>query len=57
MDGPIFNLMFFLEFNEKTLMGNFRCLYAEYGEWRETVFQVIRNIRVMKENEEAKANE
>ncbi|WP_236896144.1 MULTISPECIES: hypothetical protein [Clostridium] len=57
MDGPIFNLMFFLELDEKTLMGNFRCLYAEYGEWRETVFQVIRNIRVMKENEEAKANE
>lgn len=38
-------------------MGNFRCLYAEYGEWRQAVFQVIRNIRVMKENEEAKANE
>jgi len=50
MDGYTCNLMFFLEFESKTLMGTFRCSYEEYGEWRDTVFQIIKTIRVIKED-------
>jgi len=45
---PLCNLMFFLEFEGKTLMGTFSCPYAEYGEWRDIAFQVIKTIRVIK---------
>lgn len=50
MDGPICNIMFFLEFERKTLIGTFRCSYEEYGEWRDTAFQIIKTIKVIKED-------
>lgn len=50
MDGPICNIMFFLEFESKTLIGTFRCSYEEYGEWRDTAFQIIKTIKVIKED-------
>ena len=51
IDDYIYNLMFFLEFKEKTLMGTFSCLYKEYQDWRDVAFQVINTVRVIKENE------
>jgi len=50
IEGPLCNLMFFLEFEGKALMGTFSCPYAEYGEWRYIAFQVIKTIRVIKED-------
>jgi len=50
IDEPLCNLMFFLEFEGKILMGTFSCLYVEYGEWRDTTFEIIKTIRVIKEN-------
>lgn len=50
-DGPLCNLMFSLEFKGKALMGTFSCLYDEYEEWREIAFQIIKTIRVIKEDE------
>ena len=50
IDGPLCNLMFFLEFEGKTLMGTFSCPYAEYGGWRDIAFEVIKTIRVIKED-------
>lgn len=52
IDDFIYNLMFFLEFKEKTLMGTFSCLYKDYKDWRDVAFQVIRSIKVEKENGE-----
>lgn len=49
---PLYNLMFFLEFENKALMGTFSCPYDEYEEWREIAFQVIKTIRVIKEGDE-----
>lgn len=50
VDEPLCNLMFFFEFEGKALMGTFSCPYAEYEEWRDIAFQVIKNIRVIKED-------
>ncbi len=49
IDEFVYNLMFFLEFEEKTLMGTFSCLYKDYQEWREVAYQVINTVRVIKE--------
>ena len=50
IDEPLCNLMFFLEFEGKILMGTFSCPYAEYGEWRDTIFEIIKTIKVIKED-------
>ena len=50
IDEPLCNLMFFLEFEGKILMGTFCCPYEEYGEWRECIFEVIKSIRVRRED-------
>ena len=42
--------MFFLEFEGKISMGTFSCPYAEYEEWRDIAFKVIKTIRVIKED-------
>ncbi|MBW6410329.1 hypothetical protein [Clostridium weizhouense] len=50
IDDSLYNIMFFLEFEGKTLMGTFSCLYSECQQWRECAFQVIKTIRIMKED-------
>ncbi|MBI6871345.1 hypothetical protein [Clostridium aciditolerans] len=42
-------MKFFLEFEEKTLMGTFSCLYKDYEDWRDVAYQVINTVRVVKE--------
>lgn len=49
IDVAIYNLMFFLEFKGKTVMGTFCCIYDEYKNWRDIAFQVMKTIRVSKE--------
>ena len=50
IDDFIYNLMFFLEFKEETIMGTFSCRYKEHKEWREVAFQILETIRVIKED-------
>ncbi len=50
IDDFIYNLMFFIEINEKSLMGTFSCLYKDYKEWRDIAFQMINTLRVIKED-------
>ena len=52
IDDFLYNLIFLLEFEEKTLMGTFSCLYKNYDNWRDVAFQVINTIRVVKEEQE-----
>jgi hypothetical protein len=49
LDDALYNLMFVFEFEEKTLMGTFSCRYGDYEEWREAAFQVLKTIKVVKE--------
>lgn len=49
IDGFIYNIMFFFELDGKTIMGTFCCLYKEYENWRDIAFQIIKTIRVKKE--------
>jgi len=50
IDDSLYNLMFFLEFEGKTLMGTFSCIYKECQEWRDIAFQVINTVKVVKED-------
>lgn len=50
IDDFLYNLMYFLEFEEKTLMGTFSCLYKDYEEWRDIAFQIINTVSVVKED-------
>lgn len=52
IDGSLFTIMYFLEFEGQILMGTFCCRYEEYPEWREIAYQAIRTITVVKEEEE-----
>lgn len=49
IDDFLYNVMFFLEFQEKTLMGTFGCRYRDYKEWRDVIFEILNNIEVIKE--------
>ncbi|CAH1202482.1 hypothetical protein PAECIP111893_01803 [Paenibacillus plantiphilus] len=51
MDEFIYQLMFFFEFGGRTIIGTFNCSYREYADWRDFVFQVIRTIRVIREED------
>ncbi|MBY6915840.1 hypothetical protein FDB42_16130 [Clostridium botulinum] len=48
IDDFLYNIMFFLEFEGKTLMGTFCCRYGEYKEWRDVIFEVLKKIEVIK---------
>ncbi|NRT72220.1 hypothetical protein [Clostridium beijerinckii] len=52
IDDSLYNLMFLFEFEEKTLMGTFSCRYSDYEEWRDVAFQVLKTIKVLKEEKE-----
>jgi hypothetical protein len=56
IDDSLYNLMFFMEFEGKTLMGTFSCIHKESKEWREIAFQIIRNIRVAIQEDEGDEN-
>ncbi|MBC2580543.1 hypothetical protein [Clostridium sp. DJ247] len=49
IDDFVYNIMFFFELEGKTVMGTFSCLYKDYENWREIAFQVIKTIKVVKE--------
>lgn len=49
IDEFLYNLMFFFELEEKTVMGTFSCPYKKYDDWRDVAFQVLKTIRIIKE--------
>ena len=48
IDDFLYNLMFFLELEEKTLMGTFSCRYGEYKGWRDIIFEILKRLEVIK---------
>ncbi|MCQ2017867.1 hypothetical protein [Clostridium butyricum] len=50
IDDFIYNLVFILEFKEKTLMGTFSCPYEMNKEWRNIAFEIIKTIEIDKKN-------
>lgn len=53
IDDFLYNFVFLLEFEEKTLMGTFSCSFSEHEEWKDIVIQMISTIRhVLKINKE-----
>lgn len=51
IDGALFNIMYFLEFEGKVLMGTFCCRYEDYPDWRDVAYQAIRSLTVHVEEE------
>ncbi|WP_334073512.1 MULTISPECIES: hypothetical protein [Paenibacillus] len=52
IEGYLFNIMYFLEFEGQVLMGTFCCDYKVYPDWRDVAYQAIRTITVAKEEED-----
>lgn len=48
IDDFLYNFVFLLELQEKTLMGTFSCSFSEYEEWKDIVIQMINTIRLSK---------
>lgn len=49
IDDFLYNFIFLLEFQEKTVMGTFSCSFSEYEEWKDIVIQMVNTIKVNKE--------
>ncbi|GAA0078123.1 hypothetical protein UT300005_25010 [Clostridium sp. CTA-5] len=49
IDDFLYNFMFLLEFQEKTLMGTLSCSYGEHQEWKDVVMQIVNTIRIINE--------
>ena len=47
MDAKLYNLMFFLELDEKTLMGSFNCLTKSMKYWQKPAFEMMRSIKIL----------
>lgn len=46
IDDLLYNFIFLLEFQEKTLMGTFSCTYSEHREWKDVIFPMVNSIKV-----------
>jgi hypothetical protein len=51
LDGSVYNVMFFIPFEGKTVMGTFSCPYDEHKEWRPVVFEILECIEISGEEE------
>lgn len=47
IDGKLYNLMYFLELDGKTLMGIFNCLTKTMKYWKQAAFEMMQSIRVL----------
>jgi len=56
MDGKLYNLMYFLEVEGKTLMGGFNCPSKSAKFWRNPALEMMQSIQI-KETEEVETNE
>lgn len=52
IDGALFNIMYFLEFEGEILMGTFCCRYDDYPDWRDIAYQSIRTLNITVKEEE-----
>ena len=54
IDGKVYNLMFFLELDGKTLMGSFNCLTKSIKYWKAPAYEMMRSIKILPSKEECK---
>lgn len=47
IDSKLYNLMYFLELDGKTLMGSFNCLAKSTKYWKRPAFEMMRSLRIM----------
>ncbi|MCT4584565.1 MAG: hypothetical protein N4A54_06540 [Peptostreptococcaceae bacterium] len=47
IDGFLYNLMFFMVFEGKVLIGKIACIYDDYKTWKELGFKMIDSIKIM----------
>lgn len=48
IDDFLYNFIFLLELQEKTLMGTFTCGFSDYDEWKDVVIEMINTIKINK---------
>ena len=52
MDGKLYNLMYFLEVEGKTLMGSFNCSAKSAKHWKSSAYEMMQSIRLADEASE-----
>ncbi|WP_297429471.1 hypothetical protein [Clostridium sp.] len=50
IDDFLYNFIFFLELQGKTIMGTFSCAYGECEMWKDVVLEMVNTIKINKEN-------
>ncbi|AVK48362.1 hypothetical protein AXY43_10135 [Clostridium sp. MF28] len=49
IDDFLYNYMFFLSLEGKTVIGTFSCIFRDYAEWKDIIMQMVNTIRIKKE--------
>ncbi|MFW2501436.1 hypothetical protein [Clostridium diolis] len=49
IDDFLYNYMFFLSLEGKTVIGTFSCIFSDYAEWKDIIMQMVNTIRIEKE--------
>lgn len=49
IDDFLYNFIFFLVLQGKTLMGTFSCGFSDYIEWKDIVMQMVKTVKTKKE--------
>ncbi|OOM13965.1 hypothetical protein [Clostridium saccharobutylicum] len=47
VDNYLYNLIYFFQFQGKTLMGTFICKHSDCEEWRDVVFNMLSTIKIL----------
>ena len=48
IDDFLYNYMFFLSLEGKTVIGTFSCIFRDYAEWKDIIMQMVNTIRIKK---------
>jgi len=57
MDGKLYNLMYFLELNGRTLMVSFNCKATEMKYWKKAAFEMMQSMKLVEVNADEPSTE
>ena len=46
LNGSLYNLLFLFDFEERTVLGNFHCVFSEYDIWKPVVLKLLTTIQI-----------
>lgn len=46
LNGSLYNLLFLFDFEERTVLGNFHCVFSKYDIWKPVVLKLLTTIQI-----------